>query len=62
MKITGPDNYKIKILPPEEGKKFPTKFEIISPESDGKVHGRAAEGKRPKLYVISQSWRLSLDL
>lgn len=46
MKITGPDKYQIII-------KSLKSFEIISPEGDGKVHGRAAEGKRSKLYVIS---------
>lgn len=46
MRITGPDNFKIII-------KSEKHFDIISPEGDGKIHGRAAESKRPKVYVIS---------
>jgi len=51
MKITGPDKFKIII-------KSLKKFEIVSPEGDGKVHGKAAESKRPKLYVISHNKKI----
>lgn len=51
MKITGPDKFKIII------KSLKT-FEIISPEGDGRLHGRAAESKRPKLYVISHNKKI----
>ncbi len=55
MKITGPSNYTIIILPPTKKDEVPTEFKIISPEGDGKIHGRAGEGDRPKLYIISHN-------
>lgn len=48
MKIVGPLRYRVII-------KSSQTFEIISPESDGKIHGKAAERQRPKLYVISHN-------